>query len=145
GAVYDNEQFIHLARRLPLATGYSTKIKIFVGLGGGSELPLELSVPARESVTVPAGTFDAFKVVLNIGQTLWISADEHRYPVKLEAGGAIIELTEVKTGSATASESYEDQTCGFSVTVPAGWMTYTREESPQAGRTEVLLLDADGI
>jgi hypothetical protein len=144
GAVYDNEQFLLLVRRLPLATGYVTTIRIFIGLGGGSQLPLELTVPARESVTVPAGTFDAFKVALNIGQTLWISADEHRYPVKMEAGGAILELTAVKVGATRAPANYQDPACGFSVTVPAGWMMYLDDEH-RAGRSELRLLDADAV
>lgn len=148
GAVYDNEQGMQLMRRLPLATGYTTTFKIFAGLGGGSQVPLELRVPARETVTVPAGTFDSYKVVLTfVGQTqaLWFSADEHRYLVKLDAGSAIIELAAVRLGSATASETYEDPACGFSVTVPSGWMTYSKDVSHQAGRSEVVLLDVDGI
>ncbi len=147
GAVYDNEQAMQLMRRLPLATGYTTTLTIFVGLGGGSQIPVGLSVDARESVTVPAGTFDAYKVVLTVGPTrqmLWFSADEHRYPVKLEAGGAIIELTAVKQGPAT-SEKYEDPACGFSVTAPAGWMTYSKDESHQPGRSQLVLFDADGV
>jgi hypothetical protein len=148
GAVYDNEQAVQLMRRLPFATDYHTTLKIFVGLGGGSQLPVEVSVAARESVTVPAGTFDSSKVVLTFGptrQTLWFSADEHRYLVKLDVGGAILELTAVKQGSATASEKYEDPACGFSVTVPAGWMTYRDHEPQGAGRAELTLFDADGV
>jgi hypothetical protein len=148
GVFYDNEQAVQLMRRLPLAEGYSTTLNLFVGLGGGSQLPVDLNVAARESVTVPAGTFDSYKVVLKVGptqQTLWFSADEHRYPVRLESGGAIIELTAVKQGLATASETYEDPVCGFSLTLPAGWMTHRKDTPPGAGRTELALFDADGI
>jgi len=51
-------------------------------------VPIELTVEARESVVVPAGTFDCLKVALNIGQTFWYSTDAHHYLVKLSSAAS---------------------------------------------------------
>jgi len=59
--VYDNEQAIQLMRRLPYAEGYKTSLKFLTSLGG-RVVPVELEVTKRESVEVPAGRFDCFRV-----------------------------------------------------------------------------------
>ncbi|MCG8434869.1 MAG: tetratricopeptide repeat protein, partial [Gammaproteobacteria bacterium] len=84
--VWDNEQGIQLFRLLPLEIGFSAKLPIVATLTGNF-IPLELEVPEKETITTPAGTFDCFKMVLNIGQTFWISDDADRYLVQFEAGG----------------------------------------------------------
>jgi dipeptidyl aminopeptidase/acylaminoacyl peptidase len=84
---------------LPLAEGYSTTFRNF-DVRRQKEKVMQLKVVGSESVTVPAGTFDAFKVELTSAdggadkQTLWIAKDS-RKPVKMSAvladmGGAII-------------------------------------------------------
>jgi dipeptidyl aminopeptidase/acylaminoacyl peptidase len=84
---------------LPLAQGYTTTFRRF-DLQQQKEKLLQLNVTGVESVTVPAGTFDAFKVELtsadggNDKQTLWIARDS-RKPVKISAvlpgmGGAVL-------------------------------------------------------
>ncbi|MBC8096032.1 MAG: tetratricopeptide repeat protein, partial [Akkermansiaceae bacterium] len=69
GVLYDNEEALALMRRLPLATNYSTSLRIFAGLAGGSIIPLKLDVTAVETVKTPAGTFECYKVELSIKQT----------------------------------------------------------------------------
>ena len=145
GLVYDNEQCLQLARRLAMSTGSSSAIKIFSGLGGGAVVPIELTVEARESVVVPAGTFDCLKVALNIGQTFWYSTDAHHYLVKFEFGGVIGELASVKQGPPAKSDRYDDPTHGFSVAVPAGWMSYRKEGPEEARRAEIVLLDSEAV
>lgn len=84
---------------LPLAEGYSATYRNF-DLRKQKEKLLQLKVVGAESVTVPAGTFDAFKVEITSAdggsdhQTLWIAKDS-RTPVKMSAaladmGGAVI-------------------------------------------------------
>jgi dipeptidyl aminopeptidase/acylaminoacyl peptidase len=84
---------------LPLAVGYSTTFRNFDILKQKEKL-LQLRVAGAESVTVPAGTFDTFKVEITSAdggpdhQTVWIAKDS-RKPVKVsqtlaEMGGAIL-------------------------------------------------------
>jgi dipeptidyl aminopeptidase/acylaminoacyl peptidase len=84
---------------LPLAEGYTTSFRNF-DVRKQKEKLLQLKVMGAESVTVPAGTFDTYKVELSSAdgggdkQTLWIAKDS-RKPVKMtatlaEMGGATI-------------------------------------------------------
>jgi dipeptidyl aminopeptidase/acylaminoacyl peptidase len=84
---------------LPLAEGYATTFRNFDLLKQKVKLQ-QLKVVGAESVTVPAGTFDAFKVEItsadggNDHETLWIARDS-RKPVKVTAvlgdmGGAVL-------------------------------------------------------
>jgi dienelactone hydrolase len=84
---------------LPLAEGYSTTFRNFDVRKQKVKLQ-QLKVVGAESVTVPAGTFDAFKVEITSAdggtdrQTLWIARDSRR-PVKVTAvlgdmGGAVL-------------------------------------------------------
>jgi hypothetical protein len=84
---------------LPLAEGYSTTFRNF-DVQKQKEKLMQLKVVGVESVTVPAGTFDSFKIEItsadggNDKETLWIAKDSHK-PVKLSAvlgsmGGAVL-------------------------------------------------------
>jgi dipeptidyl aminopeptidase/acylaminoacyl peptidase len=84
---------------LPLAEGYTTAYRNF-DLQRQTVKLMQLEVAGSESVTVPAGTFDAFKVELSSADggrdksTVWI-AKETRRPVKIstvmaEMGGAVL-------------------------------------------------------
>jgi dienelactone hydrolase len=84
---------------LPLAEGYSTAFRNFDDQKMKVKL-MQLKVTGTESVTVPAGTFEAFKVEItsadggNDKETLWI-AREARVPVKMaqvmaSMGGAMM-------------------------------------------------------
>ena len=74
---------------LPLADGYSTTFRNFDTQKQKAKL-IQLHVIGSESVSVPAGTFDAFKVELTSADgspdrmTLWIAKDS-RKAVKLSA------------------------------------------------------------
>jgi dipeptidyl aminopeptidase/acylaminoacyl peptidase len=84
---------------LPLAEGYTTTFRN-LDLRTQKEKLLQLKVVGVESVTVPAGTFDAYKVEVSSAdggpdhETLWIAKDSHR-AVKVSAvltdmGGATL-------------------------------------------------------
>ena len=89
---------------LPLADGYSVTFRNFDVQKQKSQLK-QLKVVGSESVTVPAGTFDAYKVEITSAendadkQTIWIAKDSRKVvkisAVLLNLGGAILtsELT----------------------------------------------------
>jgi dipeptidyl aminopeptidase/acylaminoacyl peptidase len=90
---------------LPLAVGYATTFRNFDVQTQKVKLQ-QLNVPATESVTVPAGSFEAFRVEITSPdgsadkKTLWVAKDSHKV-VKVSAviaamGGAVMteELTE---------------------------------------------------
>ena len=85
--------------RLPLAADYSTTFRNFDVQKQKAQLK-QLKVVGTESVTVPAGTFDAYKVeIVDTNdeadkQTVWIAKDSHKV-VKITAtipslGGALL-------------------------------------------------------
>jgi hypothetical protein len=70
---------------LPLTEGYSTTY-YNLDLGSQRILPVHLRVAGSEKITVPAGTFDTFKVEYasesgTTQSTLWVAKDLHK-PVK---------------------------------------------------------------
>ena len=90
---------------LPLADGYATTYRNF-DLQKAKEKVLQLNVSGSESVTVPAGKFDTFRIEVTSGDggsdkaTLWIAKDT-RVPVKISAvmtsmGGATMVAELVK-------------------------------------------------
>jgi hypothetical protein len=94
GPVFDNEQFFQLVRRLPLTPGYKTTLPLLALLSPVINWQVEVS--SLETVTVPAGTFECFKLKPFHGQTYWYSSDPHHYLVRYEAGSAVGELTVVR-------------------------------------------------
>jgi dipeptidyl aminopeptidase/acylaminoacyl peptidase len=84
---------------LPLADGYTTSYRNFDVQTQKVKL-LALKVAGSESVTVPAGTFDAYRVEISSAdggpdkRTLWVAKDSHKV-VKVSAvlasmGGAVL-------------------------------------------------------
>jgi hypothetical protein len=90
---------VELVRRLPLAAGY--KIGLPLMLPGGAINIWELEVTGVETLTVPAGTFQCFKLKPFSGQTFWFSTDEHHYQVKFEYGKMVGELSAVRQRTLT--------------------------------------------
>jgi hypothetical protein len=143
GVIYDNEEYLALVRRLPLATNYSTALNIFSGLGGGNLIPLKLEVSKVETVTVPAGTFECYRVDLNIKQSFWYSTDEHRYLVKFEGGGVVAELNEIRQRDPNDPATYKDAM--VSMTAPPGWLFFAQKTIENDKRARLLILDPDAI
>jgi len=127
---YDNEEVAQLIRRLPLAPNYSTTLQIFTSLGGGNVIAIKLEVEGVESIQVPAGTFECFRVKLGlVNQTFWYSTDAHRYLVKFDAGAILAELTGVEQGKTGPSDAEFDVPTSEATAVqsntdlvPKGWM-----------------------
>lgn len=132
---YDNEQTAQVFRRLPLEVGYESTVTV-IGSLTGQKVPITLSVPKTKTIKVPAGEFECFQLVLGIGQTFWISNDEHRYIVRFEAGGVTADLVEVRPVS-TEPKKVEHEF--FEATLPATWYSFGPEES-DGDKTNVDLL-----
>ena len=87
---YDANAVNVLIPALPLATGKSFAMSVFSS-GDGSAKVLSVDVASAETVTVPAGTFQTFKVRVSGGEApfvLYVSSDTPRRIVKLEIVGA---------------------------------------------------------
>ena len=85
---YDSQQLLQILRCLPLREGFQLTIPIFQSNSNEGLVDAKIAVVARETVTVPAGTYDCYKTVLTRGNetipsVYWISADAHAYIVKI--------------------------------------------------------------
>jgi tetratricopeptide (TPR) repeat protein len=143
GAVLDNEEYIEWMRRLPLAEGYQNSARVLSSLGGAL-VTVKASVSGPEKLDVPAGSFDCYKVELNIGQTFWISSDAHRYIVKFEGGGAVAELASVRQQKAGAPVTYQDATEKFTLSAPEGW-AFDRIDPPGGSGHSVAFVDPEAV
>ena len=141
GVIYDNEEAVQLMRRLPLEDNYKTSLRFLSSLAG-TIVPVKLEVSGPEKVTVPAGTFDCYKVELNIRQTFWYSADAHRYVVKFEANGVAAELSAINLRKTGVPVTYQDTANAFSITAPADWAFCTIGQ-PDKEAIGVFILDPE--
>jgi hypothetical protein len=130
--VYDNEQLVHLVRRMPLQDDFKTSFALFSATGG-AVVDCSVTVAGKERVEVAAGAFDSYRVNLSMRSgeespqehSMWISADEHRYLTKYIAGlTMILELTEVTAAEKDAPLTFEDGELGYSIAVPDDWRFY---------------------
>jgi hypothetical protein len=108
----------YLARSTEFKVGDKLYFKVF---GGRYQYLLELSVEAKEPVTMASGkTIEAYRIVPRIENitkkgyanrlneaAIWISADERRLPIKLSSkivfGSVYLELVEDKLGTQTTA------------------------------------------
>ncbi len=79
---YDNNSLLTILRGLPFRTGTAATFTNVV-TANAAQIKSTASVAGQESVTVPAGTFDTYKVVMEFGgaqkQTAWYEvAAPHR-------------------------------------------------------------------
>ena len=97
GTIDDNLLSVVLPA-LPLEAGKSLTVSVFSG-GQAATQVLSLKVGTPESVTVPAGTFEAFKVDVSGGQapvSMWVTTGAPRRIVKIAPGGPPIVIELVK-------------------------------------------------
>lgn len=139
--VFDNEQVAQLIRRLPLGTNYSVTVSLISSLSKGPLIPLTIEVAGVETLRVPAGQFECFRVNLSLHQTFWVSTDSHRYIVKFQTGMVQAELTGVDQVNATQPVSYQNHEAALSMTAPPGW--YFFDADPNGSIARVYLLDPE--
>ncbi len=139
GIVFDNDQTMSLARQLPFEVGKSWKISLLPILTG-QKLELELLVADQETLSVPAGEFDCYRLEIRpLNQTLWYSVDAPHYLVRYGAGGVAGELIAIETAHPGETRTYASETLGISLRVPDEWFTF---EFPDKKET-VRLVDPD--
>lgn len=142
--VYDNEEVVHLIRRLPLEVGYKTTIPLISTLGG-VKIPLALEVKGRETVEVPAGKRECFQVeLMPVSQRFWISADANRYVMKFDGGGVMGELVTVEQRQPGAPVVFQDPEIGVTLTAPADWLIHKQDPDHDEKSTSIYLLDPKG-
>lgn len=94
----DQRSLWALVRTLPLAQGYSTELNSFLPLTGQLER-VTVTVGKQEQVTVPAGLFDAWSVMLDNGDRetrFWLAVDAPHTLVKVEDAGIRWELVQLE-------------------------------------------------
>jgi len=129
---YDEEQLVHLVRRLPLKDGYMATFNTFSGQHGLVN-PCRVKVVGREKITVPAGTYDCYKLTIDTtvgAMTLqfkcWLTADRHRYVVKFDAHAMVMELKAIKIKPKSPAKPAKgtDPQDLVRVALPAGWFCH---------------------
>jgi hypothetical protein len=138
---FDNEEVMHMMRRLPLRTGYKVSLPVITTLGGGAVIGIGLEVQKKETIETPAGTFECFKVALDVGQNFWISDDEHRYLIKFDAGGAIALLTSITQRKPSAAVSFRNDALGVTLSSPASWVIHLASKAKAEDKPVIHLLD----
>ena len=139
GPTYDNEEFYHLIRRLPLTPAYKTAISVISSLGGVA-VNVTLQVTALEDVETPAGKFQAYKVELStMRQIFWVANEPRRLLVKFEGPAFTTELVSIRNRDNLTPLTYSDPS-GYSVALPAGWLT---QPAPAPSKETVFLLDPE--
>ncbi|MEM7350434.1 MAG: tetratricopeptide repeat protein [Acidobacteriota bacterium] len=140
GVVFDNEEWVYLTRRLPLAVGYQTSLPLNT-YSQPSPLDVSFEITGQKTVKVPAGTFDCFKAKTSIGQTFFYSTGPERYVVKMKLPGADAELVSVSQRREGESAVHHDDALGFQITAPPGWIFHPNEAMTDGKKALVHLLD----
>jgi hypothetical protein len=141
--VLDNEEVFFAMRALPLASGYKSNLTVLPPFTS-STLEFEVRVDKIETLTVPLGTFECFRLDLSVAQTFWISTGPDRRIVRFDAGGVIAELAEFGITEAGAPLSFHKGDLSFRLTPPDGWdFLLDVISEPDEKEATVSLLDAD--
>lgn len=124
--IYDYEELVQLIRCLPLAEDFEVAIAAFI-VSIESVFDERIKVVGRETVTVPAGTFDCYKVFISDhnaerDRECWISDDSHSYLVKSTFANTLEELESVTTADENQAVYFKDSLTGISLSAPPGWL-----------------------
>ena len=141
GLTFDNEEAAFLARRLPLAPDYKTTLTLTNLIG--TPIKLGVAVTGTDDIEVAAGKFHCYKLEFkDIQNTFWIASSASRPIVKMDVGGALVELTRIGHIDRTTLVGYHDAKIGLSLTAPAGWIVKNNDIS-QPNQTSIQLLDPE--
>ncbi|MEM9553352.1 MAG: tetratricopeptide repeat protein [Acidobacteriota bacterium] len=140
GALYDNDQSMHLIRLLPLVPGYEAMLRL-LPIWTGEVLDIGLEVKKSATCRVPAGEYECLKVELGNGETHWYSTDPEQRPLKVSTAGVEIEL--VRAGTLDPSATVPFKVEGFEIagSLPPGWLPYQITPSGRDGSALVRMLD----
>lgn len=93
---YDNESSLFLWRTIDFAAGYEASYRAVLVNQGGTQQVITLEVVEREEVTVPAGTFDAWRVEISfadVDQVAWYADTPERPLVQYDNSVQLLQLT----------------------------------------------------
>lgn len=109
---------------------------------GSGPIALAVDVTGKETLDVPAGKFECYKLLIKpVQQIFWIATDPHRYVVKFEAGEINGVLQSIRTVKPGDKLEYRDKDLGFSFSVPAEWYVIPDAVSVQAPEKLLTLMD----
>ncbi|TWU42425.1 DUF3108 domain-containing protein [Novipirellula artificiosorum] len=133
---YDNDQWFYAMRQLPLAVGYKGTLSTRVVMSGGAQVDIGITVPSKETVETPVGSFECFKLEMSIGQTFWFADVPEKYLVKFEAGGVEAVLSNIGDSEPT---TVKNTALGFSFAVPVDWFGMDLPSDVPTASTAVVL------
>jgi hypothetical protein len=91
----------------------------------GTIMNMEITTTGRETVTVPAGTFDCYRLELkfkpNLKSQIWVSNDDKKNIVKIEVPGSTMELEKIAMVTTDEPREFNDRKTGISMSAPKGW------------------------
>jgi hypothetical protein len=130
---YEFDELFQLIRCLPLAEGYATTVPV-VGRTAPEVHEASIRIVGRETLSVPAGTFDALVIDVSMAPTyiadslwhgigtkrIWYSADAKRYPLRIRQGPQTWDLAQIRVG--TAQTSVRDDRTSATLDAPHGWV-----------------------
>jgi Protein of unknown function (DUF3108) len=96
---YDDDTLFWLARGIPLEEGWEGGYTHVINAGQPRVLPVEVSVPAQETVKVPAGEFRTWRLRFQRGSTvhtLWVDLESPNVVVRAQIEDVGYELVSVK-------------------------------------------------
>jgi hypothetical protein len=91
----DNDQLLMTLRALPFAEGYAVDYVVVVAQNA-LKVDTTFTVQAKETVTVPAGSFESWRVEISAGQTkqtVWYQVAAPNMLVQYENGSTRMVLT----------------------------------------------------
>ena len=96
----DNDQLLMTLRAAPFAEGYSAGLVTVVS-ANASRLNTTIRVTGQEAITVPAGTYQAWRVELDFGaakQTAWYEVEAPHNLLQYDNGATIMRLVAAAGG-----------------------------------------------
>jgi len=95
---YDNESSLFLWRAIDFREGYGAAYHTVLANQGGVQRVVRLRVAGKEGVTVPAGTFEAWRVEIRAGdrrQIAWYADTAERPLVQYDNSRDLLQLTAI--------------------------------------------------
>lgn len=92
---FDNETSLFLWRTLRFEEGYETSYETVLANQGGAQRTVRLRVDSIEQITVPAGTFDAWRVEIvagDVNQLAWFTQTPEHYLLQYHNSVQIFQL-----------------------------------------------------
>ncbi len=92
---FDNETSLFLWRTLRFEEGYETSYETVLVNQGGSQRTVKLRVDSIQRITVPAGTFDAWRVEIvagEVNQVAWFTQTPEHYLLQYHNSVQIFQL-----------------------------------------------------